>query len=829
MSLSSSVSQRSTRETSAAPSNASTDPMNLNDDEEKSVARNAPATILEPEDGSDDEVPQGHRATISSVNNDPAESDSELEVQAKQVWQRRKLGERSLSPSNPQHSGNKRRRVASKSDEESDRAHSLSSSRRSPSNPVHEAYVQPVIGATTTSSSSFEPSSILPPIAAAGYLSTEQSPQSTRSATTPPFDRLVPPGREYDHSNEGHDKGVEEREHAASNTNALQSPGAGSSKQLEGQGDALAGEAAIQLLDAEETTALPRSSGAAALEVSEDDSVALHPSVQDDTLIKDHEAKEVTSDDHGKPAIDEDGDVNMSSPKNVNLFAGTTPANQDNAIEDAKDADDTLANEPTPNATLTPNPKPNTDDSQLSKSDIPPIAPPVRPVWNPADWIVDTASAAKARHANRASKPVSSSVPTSDVAPKAKSKKDKAEKEKKVTRHEEGEEEVERAGTPVGGKEKVKAKKEVKKVKQKPKSKIDDLKTGNKHRGSTVSHDSPAVSSPAASSIPPSPEQTREPSPDEDDARVFCICRRPYGDEDEGTTMIACDNGCDNWFHPACVGVKEDQCDLIDTYICPLCEPHTSLRTIIKQRCKREGCDNAVKRVNSKFCSDLCGFRYAQALVEGLGNKKTVASLSNTFCNYPRPSHVRVVHHLPPSSPTVQSDNHLLAVIQNQLGVAQRSLELVRKRQNLLRQVIARCLALQEVAVNGDEGDEDKPRKGKKEGKRQGVEDKPCGWDRRLIWSDEEVQDWDGMDDAVDAELNDLVCKRGKRRCDRHQGWQKTIAVSLEVEEAQLIRRKESLEDQKSEIKAELELQVEGKKVKDALAGRLGSDNGTLA
>jgi hypothetical protein len=31
------------------------------------------------------------------------------------------------------------------------------------------------------------------------------------------------------------------------------------------------------------------------------------------------------------------------------------------------------------------------------------------------------------------------------------------------------------------------------------------------------------------------------------------------------------------------------------------------------------------------------------------------------------------------------------------------------------------------------------------------------------------------------------VCDLGKRRCDKHSGWQKTISLSLDLEEQQLV------------------------------------------
>lgn len=53
----------------------------------------------------------------------------------------------------------------------------------------------------------------------------------------------------------------------------------------------------------------------------------------------------------------------------------------------------------------------------------------------------------------------------------------------------------------------------------------------------------------------------------EEGAEVFCICRKP----DNHTWMIACDGGCEDWFHGKCVNMKEDDGDLVDKYICTWC------------------------------------------------------------------------------------------------------------------------------------------------------------------------------------------------------------------------------------------------------------------
>ncbi|EGD97153.1 hypothetical protein TESG_04567 [Trichophyton tonsurans CBS 112818] len=51
---------------------------------------------------------------------------------------------------------------------------------------------------------------------------------------------------------------------------------------------------------------------------------------------------------------------------------------------------------------------------------------------------------------------------------------------------------------------------------------------------------------------------------DIDESALFCICRKP----DNHTWMIACDGGCEDWFHGRCMNIDPKDADLIDKYIC---------------------------------------------------------------------------------------------------------------------------------------------------------------------------------------------------------------------------------------------------------------------
>ena len=123
-----------------------------------------------------------------------------------------------------------------------------------------------------------------------------------------------------------------------------------------------------------------------------------------------------------------------------------------------------------------------------------------------------------------------------------------------------------------------------------------------------IARDSPTpVSSRVVSIEPesPSPSTAETPGSSNDDGEIFCICRKG----DNHSWMIACDGGCDDWFHGNCVHIRERDGDLIDKYICPNCT-RPGLQTTWKRMCRRKGCRKPARVFQdppSKYCSKECG------------------------------------------------------------------------------------------------------------------------------------------------------------------------------------------------------------------------------
>ncbi|KAK8854654.1 hypothetical protein IAR55_003393 [Kwoniella newhampshirensis] len=339
--------------------------------------------------------------------------------------------------------------------------------------------------------------------------------------------------------------------------------------------------------------------------------------------------------------------------------------------------------------------------------------------------------------------------------------------------------------------------------KGKGRTKVEELK-GTQGRSSSISQGSQAsnaVSETSSAADPPT---------------VYCICRKPYDEEDEEEGMMIGCESCDNWFHPACVGLSEQMVDLLDVYICKSCERSTAQRTIYKKVCKRDGCNTSVAGLSSKFCSSSCAFRHSSAIISGMTNKNTLKQLAKVFIAYPAPNlGVSVIHHNAPSLPAKDDTNEKyqsrpqLNEIQAQIEEVERAMAIVSKRQELLLSAVERCEALVSVRSIPGEEEEDVQEKGTSKGKKgrgggAGAgkgDDRPCGWDRRLVSFDEEMLEMNigrGEDELVKGEL----CMVARRKCDRHQGWQKTTAISLEVEMVGLSRIRDNLMEHQDQVKS---------------------------
>ena len=62
--------------------------------------------------------------------------------------------------------------------------------------------------------------------------------------------------------------------------------------------------------------------------------------------------------------------------------------------------------------------------------------------------------------------------------------------------------------------------------------------------------------------------------------RLYCVCRQP---NDENKMMMCCDF-CQEWFHPACVGVDEDEAEAVARWHCPGCIDLMSVNPVMSKK-----------------------------------------------------------------------------------------------------------------------------------------------------------------------------------------------------------------------------------------------------
>ena len=128
-------------------------------------------------------------------------------------------------------------------------------------------------------------------------------------------------------------------------------------------------------------------------------------------------------------------------------------------------------------------------------------------------------------------------------------------------------------------------------------------------------------SSPAPIDVLASPDSEDDhASTGEDGNDVFCICRRP----DNHTWMIACDGGCEDWFHGKCINIKEEDGVLIDKYICPNCAAKNRGVTTWKPMCRALDCRQPArlkKGSASKYCTDECGLNFFKLAISNANSQ----------------------------------------------------------------------------------------------------------------------------------------------------------------------------------------------------------------
>ncbi|KAM0748390.1 hypothetical protein T439DRAFT_327659 [Meredithblackwellia eburnea MCA 4105] len=350
---------------------------------------------------------------------------------------------------------------------------------------------------------------------------------------------------------------------------------------------------------------------------------------------------------------------------------------------------------------------------------------------------------------------------------------------------------------------------------------------------------------------------------EEKDDRLYCICKELYDPE---RMMIACDK-CENWYHLDCIHIEEDEIELVDILVCPLCEKLSTDRTTYHRRCSRPTCLHPCVPL-SKYCSDYCGISVA-------ASRLSLSKHPDLLSFYPRVMGARrrvskVVDAgagggkgLDESHASEEEGIALLRAKLDDLvkrrtaiesrkykaGRRVRYLKLAVRRWEALCQATADALrearGLPPLSKAGEgeietveEAGKPKGKKGKAAKGKKGptaptsLPEAQCGFDHLLVLDDvrwgefltsEEGErlltlqtgdaDGEGEDseelwlENVDLGLENLetICLVPRKKCERHKGWQTVRQADFEVEVAVLARRLTNLDLLERRLRTQLE------------------------
>ncbi|KAI9849425.1 MAG: hypothetical protein M1837_004044 [Sclerophora amabilis] len=346
----------------------------------------------------------------------------------------------------------------------------------------------------------------------------------------------------------------------------------------------------------------------------------------------------------------------------------------------------------------------------------------------------------------------------------------------------------------------------------------------------------------------------------EDSAELFCICRRP----DNHTWMIGCDGGCEDWFHGACVNIKEVDGDLIDKYICPTCESEGKGNTTWKPMCRLDGCRQPArlaKKNASKYCSDEHGREFMEQRIRRGTKRKRSSKTQKDEGDAPAVGGTLSTSQLsavtkdakdveafkslgegvlspPPTiSPDEDGDKDIKMDVDD---VEPKGRSSFNKEE---RDKIEEISKEKDRLMHRRHGLKDREKfvqLVRSRAKRileelKGVKDL-CGYDSRLSWTEEEFLAWrdsdegcealknntlgpppaDTADDAEEDENSKGVCQ--KKRCERHKQWWTIQLQDIRFEDVNITEELERLRRDEQDLKDRAKL----RRIKEAEGDRDG-------
>ncbi|EDU39597.1 conserved hypothetical protein [Pyrenophora tritici-repentis Pt-1C-BFP] len=378
---------------------------------------------------------------------------------------------------------------------------------------------------------------------------------------------------------------------------------------------------------------------------------------------------------------------------------------------------------------------------------------------------------------------------------------------------------------------------------------------------------------PALESSPAPDNCSQTHATDEDDSsedhNLYCLCKKP----DNHKWMIGCDGGCDDWFHGDCVNMKQADEELVDKFICPLCEENGKGHTTWKPMCRRDGCRKPARLAKdrvSKYCTDECGVLFmSEQLHRTAGAKATNGTKkkkkkTDEEDEEPTPLggtlRAKDLKALVDASPNIQAFKNLGTGVLTPPQTASPSRATFPSNGEdlaLTAGEIERLTALhKEKSQLKDRLEVLKDREkfvsmAKEQAVRLADREKLkmkdfCGYDSRLSWSDAEFLLWrnsrhgraafthstlsptdeqisatDGDAIDMDVEAKETACL--KKRCQKHPQWQKLNLQDARFEELEVVEAIRECEKEERSVRE----RARRRGAKDGLAKELIADDGS--
>ncbi|KAI5792412.1 hypothetical protein DFH27DRAFT_516936 [Peziza echinospora] len=267
---------------------------------------------------------------------------------------------------------------------------------------------------------------------------------------------------------------------------------------------------------------------------------------------------------------------------------------------------------------------------------------------------------------------------------------------------------------------------------------------------------------------------------------VYCICRKP----DSGKWMIGCD-GCDDWFHGECIHIPEIDGDLVEQYYCPSCTRLGRGETSWKRKCRLQECRRPAQILGdgdggkpSKYCSQDHGITFFEKQLLLHNNRSTISKnvLASIVLTTPDVAAFHALGERIPTPPLPADKIHA------KYPESAQRLSRIREEISTLNGPVKRLLDARMAYINYAWRRREIVIDARKREAMAAAQARfeICGYDTRLGWDDDVFREWiEGAQTQSSSSQTQAwgehVCT--KRKCGKHQFWQKVRFEEVQLEE----------------------------------------------